>query len=140
MNDIIEAGIEELIEKITFDFHDKGDDGECYFHPEKAEKWLRSFAQKVREGAIEERDQQILSWREIPIKGLKADGTGPIGCDKCGGALYKVRAKYPANMEEIMQGRLICPTCAIETLEHIYSNLYPNNQSARSLLEERKGV
>lgn len=90
---------------------------------------------KAFEMGANNRDEQIRSWHELPIKDWKKNGTGPIGCDKCGGALYKVRAKHPYPPEKALEGRLICPTCAIEILEGIYDNLYPNNVAQTNTTE-----
>lgn len=73
---------------------------------------------------INARDEQILSWFKLPIK-LPLEGhIGPISCDECGGVLWRVRGRHPDEPR-----RAICPTCAIEILETLQGNLYPNNQA-----------
>lgn len=107
------------------------------FHPNRPEGqgWPEFLGEVYETGfqqGADNRDEQVRSWYTLPIKDWKLNGTGPIGCDKCGGALYKVRAKHPYPPEKALEGRLICPTCAIEILEGIYDNLYPNNQAKES--------
>jgi formylmethanofuran dehydrogenase subunit E len=82
----------------------------------------------------EERDRQILSWHKLPIKESPEGKIGPILCDCCGGTLYAVRGRHPNEPR-----RIICPTCSIEILESIYSNLYPNKQEA-SLLSTKEEI
>ena len=79
---------------------------------------------QMAEEAVKERDIQILSWYKLPIKEQDKEKIGPIKCDVCSGSLYFVRGRYPKD-----SSRIICPDCTIETLEDIYSNLFPNNQA-----------
>lgn len=97
--------------------------GDIYFDGIETEQFIKSFLAEELERQKEERDKQILSWHELPIK--KTDKLGLIRCDLCGGDLFRVRGRYPDE-----EKRLVCPTCAIEILESIYSNLYPNNQAS----------
>jgi len=86
-----------------------------------------SVANKGRgevEEAVNHRDSQILSWFKLPIKPTEPMKIGPIFCDSCGGTLWFVRGRHPNEPK-----RIVCPTCAIEILESIVSNLYPNNQA-----------
>ena len=99
-----EEGIKETVDKLWGSLITK----------EGFEFHLSSFAEKIKEG----RDRDILSWHKLPIK-KQADGEiGPIICDCCGGVLFRIRGKFPKE-----DRRIICPTCAIEILEDIYSNL-----------------
>ena len=74
--------------------------------------------------AVEDRERQIASWHKIPVKFAEEGKLGPITCDMCGGILFMVRGKHPGESR-----RTMCPTCAIEIIESIYSNLYPANQA-----------
>mgnify|MGYP003395717940 CR=1 FL=1 len=73
-----------------------------------------------------ERDTQILSWFKMPIKYKENNQLGQVCCDVCGGKLFVVRSKYPHG-----EMRTVCPTCAIEILEQITSNLFPNNLASK---------
>ena len=88
---------------------------------------VKQFIHEVREKTIAERDAQIMSWNKIPIKGKLGEDITKTVCGVCGQVLAIIRGKYPNDSQ-----RLVCPCCAIEILESIYSNLYPNSQACRS--------
>lgn len=81
---------------------------------------------KREQDVIDARDEQILSWFKLPIKNFE-NKLGEFQCDMCGGRLFYVRARYPYD-----PNRAVCPTCAIEILETLQSNLFPNNQEQES--------
>ena len=83
--------------------------------------------QEKIETAVKDREKQILSWFDIPVK---ADVLGAMNCDKCGGVLFRIRGRFPRDVK-----RIVCPTCAVEILESIYSQL--NLQSASISVQEK---
>lgn len=87
-------------------------DGECFASCERTR---------------DERDTQILSWLKIPIWPEEEGKLGRIVCPTCGDSLIRIRGPFPNTPP-----RDVCATCAIETMEMIKGNLYPNNQATSS--------
>ena len=83
--------------------------------------------EKEIEDAINHRDEQIRSWFKIPVYPEEEGKLGRLNCPQCGDGLVRIRGRYPN-----MPTRDICATCAIESLEGIVGNLYPNNQANQS--------
>lgn len=66
--------------------------------------------------------KQVCGWFDVPLRQIVI---GKYECDKCGGNLFRIRSRYPHGDK-----RDVCPTCAIEILESLKSNLQPAGQSS----------
>ena len=100
-----------------------------------SEKELEAFIltaiKEAEERGKETGIRQVGKWIKFPYrKGMKItkniDGTGGLvnaGCEVCGGKLVSIRPQYPNGKK-----RNVCPTCATEMIESLYSNC--NNRDA----------
>lgn len=53
------------------------------------------------------------------------------GCNVCGGKLAKIRGQYPREPD-----REFCPTCLVERLEALVSDLFAHERVRRAEPEE----
>lgn len=129
-NKSLEERFDREFEHLYDDCTAHGEGQLCCLDPEhKRNSKLKSFIQTLLKEEREKWEKQVLSWYKIPVKHSEEDKIGPIICNVCGGQLWLIRGKHPKDDK-----RKVCPTCAIEILESIYSNL--DSSSEASLLEE----
>lgn len=93
--------------------------------------WYEKGYSEGYQRGLQDGIRQVGKWIKLPYRrGMKIskniDGTGGLvnaGCEVCGGKLVYIRSQYPKGKR-----RKVCPTCATETLESLYSNC--NNRDA----------
>jgi len=84
--------------------------------------------EKQLQAKEEEMYKQVAGWFRFPyrkgtkpMKIPKGLGGGVLKggkCEVCGGRLVTIRGRHPEE-----EDRKVCPTCAVEILESLYSNL-----------------
>ncbi len=122
---------EEVIKEFRGSFTEYGSGTKWVANPKQIEQFILTAIKEAEERGKETGIRQVGKWIKFPYrKGMKItkniDGTGGLvnaGCEVCGGKLVSIRPQYPNGKK-----RNVCPTCATEMIESLYSNC--NNRDA----------